>query len=369
MLGYLFLLALFLLLFLLCFCFGLSEWLHPRDQYPIAVDVQYVREENYFGTAFRAKMLEWLRISPRVEPQPSDAAGNVQAVFQTPAGERICVLAGGCAAQAAECNNLIYCEGDIRLAENTAFHKEMYIAGNFRSGASVNLQSVAADGHIVLGLNNEVARWLDSSRTILLRSGTTVGSRISAANSIEMEPNVLAKSLYAPLIFTSRYGSTSEFALSTGSQSKLHGLATSPSPALANAVEIRGARLSPDTWLVAGDMKLHDGESVRGNIIVQGTLRSGQSCCFDGSVKAQRIELGAQNMVSGNLVSDGAALLGEGTQVSGNIAAETDILLRVGTRVGTRARLAAVSAGRDVTLEANVAVCGKIVAGRKVLTS
>ena len=69
-----------------------------------------------------------------------------------------------------------------------------------------------------------------------------------------------------------------------------------------------------------------------------------------------------------NVFSESDVEVGESTFVGRNVAAETDIVLRTGVRVGRPEALAAVSAGREVRIEPNVAVCGKLMAGRSVMT-
>src|SRR3990172_10237273 len=75
MLGYFSLVLLFLALLSLSFYFGVREWLRPRDDSPLPVDVEYVRQENYFGLSFRAHLEEWLKAAPVSHDSgpPSDA--------------------------------------------------------------------------------------------------------------------------------------------------------------------------------------------------------------------------------------------------------------------------------------------------------
>ena len=117
-----------------------------------------------------------------------------------------------------------------------------------------------------------------------------------------------------------------------------------------------------------GNLELRPGARVDSNLVVQGTLRSGAHCRFSADVKAGCVELGPDNRISGNLVSGGTLEIGESGQVGESVVAERDILLRAGVRVGGAGRQAVVSAGRDVKMEANVAVCGKVAAGRAVVT-
>jgi hypothetical protein len=85
-------------------------------------------------------------------------------------------------------------------------------------------------------------------------------------------------------------------------------------------------------------------------------------------VKAARVKLGGRNRVQGNLVSDGSLDVGEASFVEKNVAAGSNIRLRSGARVGQADRLVAISAGGELILEENVAVCGKAAAGLWIRT-
>ena len=95
MLGYLALLTLFLLLFSLCFFFGIREWLRPRDATPLPVDADYVRAENFFGASFREKMREWLKTA---RPLPLHGARSVflRTVLEKPEGGEVLVMSEDC---------------------------------------------------------------------------------------------------------------------------------------------------------------------------------------------------------------------------------------------------------------------------------
>ena len=121
------------------------------------------------------------------------------------------------------------------------------------------------------------------------------------------------------------------------------------------------------TWLVRSDLELPAGSRVESSLVVKGYLRTGPGCRFTEAVKAARVKLGPRNIVRRGLMSGGALEIGESGFVGGNVAAETDILLCAGVRVGVPGALTVVSAGGEVRMERNVAVCGKVAAGRTVV--
>lgn len=365
MLGYLILFLTFILLFGLSFYFAFREWLRPEDNAPIPVDVEYVRVENYFGTSFRAKMQEWLESAKHLEPS-EPLKPPVEAVLEKANGERILLLSGGKFGGGREYEELLCSDGDLEIADRSVFQREIYSRGKVETGAAVRLQALASDRDVTLGLDNDVSRWVDAAGKIWLRRGTVIHSRASSQESIQLDVGIQAQSLYAPLIFTAGYkplaGYTApeEEALQAVTEAR-EGLGIAGLPSTV-------ARLAADTLLVRGDLELKPGSRVDSNLIVQGKLRSGPDCAFIGDVKASAVELGPRNAVSRNLVSGSTVQAGEFCRVAKAVVAETDILLGTGTRVGQPGKLAVVSAGREVKLEQDVAIWGKVSAGTAITT-
>ncbi|MGH9786089.1 MAG: hypothetical protein ACRD88_18115 [Terriglobia bacterium] len=369
MLGYLLLLLLFFLFFSLSFYFGVREWRRPCDAVPLPMDVEYVRVENYFGQSFRAKMREWLAEAQPDGAPARDLAGSARVL--TPGGEHVLTLAGGRFESRHGREEIVYSEEDLTLGGDSVFRREIYCQRRLETEAGVKLQSVAADGDLILGAANDVARWVDAQGSIAIGSGTVVRSRVSSLASIALEREVTARSLYAPRIVTKYGAAAPDPAANPGEAEPLL-----QAPASANDSEtvppylegLRCSRLEQRTWLVQGDLDLPPGSRVEGNLVVQGTLTADSDCLFAGDVKAARVKLGDRNRVQGNLVSNGSLDAGEASFVEKNVAAGRDIRLRSGARVGRADRLAAISAGGEIILEENVAVCGKAAAGRWIRT-
>lgn len=364
-LGYLCLLLLFFLFFSASFYFGFREWRRPWDAVPLPMDVEYVRVENYFGQSFRAKMREWLAAAQPDGAPTQELAGSTRVL--TPGGEHMLTLAGGRFESRNGREEIVYSEEDLTLAEGSVFRREIYCRGTLQTEAGVQLQSIAADGDMVLGAANDVARWVDAQGNITIRSGTVVHSRVSSLQSIALEREVTAQSLYAPRIVTA------EFRPNLNPGVGPEGDGPPPIPDAQSDVPpylegVRCSRLEQRTWLVQGDLDLPPDSRVEENLVVRGTLTSGLACLFRGDVKAARVQLGARNRVQGNLVSDGSLDVGETSFMEKNVAAGSDIRLRSGARVGRADRLAAISAGGEIILEESVAVCGKVAAGRWIRT-
>jgi len=276
------------------------------------------------------------------------------------------LLPAGALPQGQEHDELIYCEGNLALADRSAFHREICCRGTFASGFGALLQAVAADGEAVLGEETEVSRWVDARGRVLLKRGSTVRSRVSSLESIELEPQASAQSLYAPLVFTSGY---QPFPDGVAGEAVASPIPASVSAPMWEPARVPGAvftRMTPDTWLVRGDLNLPAGTRLAEKLVVQGELRSGADCYFASDIKAADVIAGPRNHFLGNVVSEDGVELGEGGVVTGNVVAETAILLCAGVRVGREGRPVVVNAGGEVRMKPNVAVHGKIAAVRAV---
>ncbi len=373
--GYLVLLLLFFLFFSVSLYFGYQEWRHPIDAVPLAMDVDYVRIENYFGRSFRAKMREWL-----AEALPDGVAAGDSTTAErrtTPSGEHLLLLPGGRVGNEEGREEIICSAGDLSLAEGAMFHREIYCRGQLETESKVSLQSVAADGNVYLGTDNDVARWVDAHGTITIRNGAVVGSRVSSLVSIELERWVSARSLYAPRICTPSRGAylDSRGAMESEDASSIVGgkprAGGNSSDAKGKPKFLEGVRctlLAPGTWLVQADLNVPPGSRVEDNLIVKGALTTGSRCVLSRDVKATRLLLGERNHALGNLTAEGRLEVGAGSFVARNITAESDVRLATGVRVGRPESLAAVSATGEIVLEQDVAVCGKLSAGRWIRT-
>ena len=369
MLGYFALLLLFLLCFSGSFYWGLREWLRPWDDAPLPIDVEYVRVENYLGASFRAKMQQWLAAAhPNGAVTPDSP---VRLRLGPPPGQRLLTLPAGRFESQHEHDELVYCEGDLALAGGSIFHKEIYCRGNFETEASVRLRAVAADGDVILGADNHVERWVDAQRKVFLRSGSVIGSRVSSLESVELERRVSVQSVYAPLIVTPGYHPIPNGAASPELEAAPAMPATPAGTTPALPPYLEGSRcspLAPDTWLVQGDLNLVSDSRVECNLVVKGSLHSGSDCYFAGDLKAAGVKLGSRNQVLRNLVSEGSLEVGEASFLAQSVVAETNMRLGPGVRVGRPDSPGVVSAGGEVVLEENVAICGKATARRGIRT-
>ena len=367
MFGYLFLVLLFLSLLSVSFYFAVREWLRPGDDAPLPVDIEYVRQENYFGLSFRARVGEWLRAA-----SATHTAALPVPVSGQPNGQPIHVLERDFVREEEQCQEIVYSEADLRLAPRAVCRKEGYCRGNFVSESGMQLQAVAADGGADLGASGFVSGWVDAHASIRLQQGTTVHGRVTSLESIELAQEVSVQYLFAPLIFTSGYRAVSDSF--NGPQPATWPLPRSPEHDDKNDSPppfIQGSRcirLAADTWLVRGPLTLPAGTQVTCKLVVQGILSTESDCSFASDVKASEVRLGPRNRVLGNLVSGGALQIAEAGVVGKNVVADGDILLSAGVRVGNLRRLVVVSSGAEVRLGRNVAVHGKIVAGRAVFT-
>jgi predicted acyltransferase (DUF342 family) len=311
-------------------------------------------------------MRQWL-----AESEPNGVAAENAAISSsriTPGGEEVLVLPGG-RLRGEPADKIVFSKGDLIITQGSIISREIFCEGSLACEERVQLQSAAADGTLELGEASEVARWVDANGKIVIRSGALVRSRASSLTVIELEQNVRVQSLYAPMMFSGRLSDVIDAQTADEASAPVapsDGMAhEKPPPYLSGS---RCTRLAPGTWLVQANVNLPARTLVDENLIVKGTLVSQSDCAFLRDVKAAELRLGPRNQVQGNLTAEGSVLIGEGSTIERNIAAGADVRLASRSRVGRPNSLAAVSAGGEVVLEANVMICGKAIAGQWVRT-
>lgn len=217
--------------------------------------------------------------------------------------------------------------------------------GDLHLGQGAVLRAGLVSGDIILDPGSSVLRWLHGCRTVYLRRGSTVHNRLSADQSIVLEPGCVFQRMHAPVILAledprlpARDGST------TGTMPELErNLRASaiPSPA-ANESRLFAAR---PRMRIRGDFVLPAGESLCANVIATGEFHIERGACFFGSAKSYRdtvLEAGAR--VYGSIACGGTAYLGANSFLSGPLLAETDVHLSAESCVGKPDSLTTIAA-------------------------
>jgi hypothetical protein len=203
------------------------------------------------------------------------------------------------------------------------------------------LRAAVGRSDITLGKDSGVLRWLHADGGIYLRRGSSAYGRLSAGQSIRMEPGCGFQRMHAPSILTVDAGQDGDC---VSVPSTAHVCETSEDAQHLPADRGEVFASSRPRLRVKGNFVLAPGETLNANVITTGELQFGAGARLFGSVKSYRgAELEEGSCVHGSIVCGGTLRLGPRSFVTGPIMAEGDVLVARGCRVGEPDALTTIS--------------------------
>ncbi|HDP69748.1 MAG TPA: hypothetical protein ENN38_02940 [Actinobacteria bacterium] len=429
MLDYLPLFLIFAGILFLCFVPAFVEYLWPRDDKPLAIDLSMELDERYFAHSFR-KILEpaftegrkdyvlgdnqkpvWLRDFPvlktylkmhRAEEEIWLAEGDIK----VPAG--------------SEFDWILIVDGNFSTEEDCTFKKELFVKGDGFIGQSNNLRCVTATGKLKLEKGTLVDGWIDSDKDVDISKDCEIRSRAASGKTVWIEKGSKffrlageefvvggdgmvktkskVKEIVLPVIrwtkemdglvkenFEGKNLSEIKVLLEEKFGQGIPGILIfrrarildlikpltkmksqqKPEFLKDNKVWIQGA----ESVLVKGDIAISEGETVPYNIIVKGDLTSHADVVFQGGLHATGdIFIGDRNRIMGSIVGAEKVILGMDTVVENCVDTEKDIFVRKGVTIGTEKRGGGLAAGGKVYLEEGVLGRYKVYAEKGIQT-
>lgn len=220
-------------------------------------------------------------------------------------------------------------------------HADIYSARDLRVGEGSVIRAAQSEGDIRLGRNSTVLRWGHAGGSIHLHAGCTSYGRLSALDSILLEPGTSFEHMHAPLITTAE--PDPEVEPSLGGRARARGFSRAGSDQRSTE-GIGDVLRSHSRVRVDGDFLLPAGETSIGNVIATGSVRLGSQSKLLGSVKSYQdmfVEEGAR--IEGSIICGGTLRLGSNCFVAGPVMAERDVVVSRGVSVGTSGGLTTLS--------------------------
>jgi predicted acyltransferase (DUF342 family) len=228
---------------------------------------------------------------------------------------------------------------------------DVYAGDTLELGEGAALRAAFAIGDIILGENSSVLRWLHSQAGILLKAGSTVYGRLSAAQSIALASGCSFQRVNAPQILTLGTRELDDTAALSNVNPHFVSVTGDADPADANEkqrLEFPDARaFGLSRRRIHGDFVLPADEILAENIIATGEVRIGSSAHLSGSIKGYKdvvVEEGAS--VRGTVVSERSVRLDARCFVAGPIMAETGVAIGEGSQIGEPSSPTTVSSPR-----------------------
>lgn len=202
------------------------------------------------------------------------------------------------------------------------------------------LRAATGSGDILLGKNSVVLRWLHADGCIHLQRGSTAYGRLSAGQSIRLEPGCGFQHMHSTQIVTVDVDAARSVPCGLHICKTLEDTVL---PADANDVFTS----SRQRIRVRGNFDLPAGETLNANIIATGELHFGVGARLFGSAKSYKDTILEEDAcVHGSIVSGETVHLGPRCFVAGPLMAEADVLMAHGSRVGEPDALTTISSSR-----------------------
>ncbi|HDP70066.1 MAG TPA: hypothetical protein ENN38_04565 [Actinobacteria bacterium] len=415
MINYLFLVLLFMGLVFLCFLPALIEYLRPKDDKPLAINLSMELDERYFAHSFRG-ILEpafsgvekdlvlkdeqkpgWLQKFPVLKThlmmhRDKEEIWLAEGDIKVPAGSKF--------------DRILIVNGNFSTEENCSFEKELFVKGDSFIGQNNVLQCISATGKLKLEENVLVRGWIDADEDVYISKGCKIKSRAASGKIIwiakESQLSRLAgeefvvggdgmvktkskvKEIVLPIIrwtkemdaiIKENFKSKNLFEIKELFKEKFNedipemlffrrarvlnfieplvkmNEKQKPGFLKDNKVWMQGG----ESVLVKGNVTISEGENVPYNIIIKGKLTSQADVVFQGGLHATKdVFLGDRNHVVGSVVSDDKVVLGMDTVIENCVDAEKDIFIRKGVTIGSEKRGGGLAAGGKIYLQEGV---------------
>jgi hypothetical protein len=343
------------------FLFARSAWQRLRGAGEAAIDLNYVRRDNWLAQAFRHELREWTAAKPL----------ETHSGFQLYQANRDRLIeTRQTKPNSREHNHDLYSfQDDVQGPAGSVFLRELNAERNARFGAGCRLQAVTARGSLELGPKCEVKRWADADGEVVLGAETKVGSRVTSRYAIRVNAGAGAKLVSAPSITTEGF-EVSYFdraAVPARGAIQFPMITRDDSGGLPGPERSRLLLMEENGILHEGDLHFTLPVEIRCRLVVRGSFSCPAGSLIHHDIKAEGgIKIGGGSLVAGNLAAGGNLALFDGCRFEGVLHAGGDILLATGVRgVARKERVAAYAAG-TAYLESNVAIEGKVAAGESV---
>jgi hypothetical protein len=243
------------------------------------------------------------------------------------------------------------------IPASTLVEADVCADSTLRLGEGSALRAARGASDIILGENSVVLRWLHADGSIHLRPRSTAYGRLSAGQSIWLEPCCVFEHMHAPQILTLDSDRDDAAQRDPGNgPSKAHICQTHLCQAREDTKEIvQPAALdgsdaftsSRKRLRVQGDFVLSAGETLNANVIATGEIRLGRGAHLFGTAKSYKDAVIAEDAcVHGGIVCGETVWLGPRSFVAGPVLAEVDVFIARGTRVGEPHALTTISSCR-----------------------
>jgi len=403
----LFLIQLILLgLIVLPFLPGMREIFNPRDDKPLAINMEYTKDPRYFETSFK-KMIR------RTIPEPMPGIHHVRLSKKEVAEV---ISSSKIFPENISVPHVVYLHGRLASGSSVRFEKEVYATGDITLGKDNLMRAMASDGDITLGDGSRVMRWVGTSGSITAGENCDLGIKAACdgnivvgrgstfrslfASNVTIPRNIVSGEPFGPPLpeptkrdkkkswslfkpfrveandtvnedietrrsvivgenATVRGNISTRRTLTIGRGAKIHGdIFAEKRIEIEEGARVYGSIVCLDEILIGPNVEVqHVDKNI--HIIARENLEVGPGCLIKGSIKSNgRAVFEESTIVDGNIFAEGSIYLGRNMTVQENVFSQETVAVSPGVVVGHPGTVKSLISKKGISLYEGVTIYG-----------
>lgn len=333
----LFLTILFIVLILIPFIPVIIEIINPKGLKQQFIDMDYIKDINYFEKSFSNNLLNNLGKDPK--------NGMVEIVLSKK--ELVEITDSKVIPPDKTISHIIYVKGDLETGPNIKFEKEIFVSGNVIFGENNIIRAVVSKNEITFLKKTRLVRWAGSEKNIIVHENCNLGIKTSCEGKMEIGSGCKFRYIYGKPIVTRESSIHTE----VSDLSKENNQFTNKNEEIKNS-----------TWFIDNkQLSIPPYTIIEKNLVLTGGLYISQGCFVTGSVKTHgKIFLEDNVTMQGDIFSDSDIIIGKNCVINGNIFTQKTVIIHEGTQVSKNYEIKTILGKKKVELSNNVTIYGSV---------
>jgi predicted acyltransferase (DUF342 family) len=309
---------------------GFIELFRPKDEKPLALNMNFSKDYKYFGRSFQKILENGLGTKRMTEP------GEYTLMLSKP--EKVRVVERERVSDQKTIDEILYVLADFASGSDAEFRKEIYVRGSCKIGDRNTLRALYCEGDLVIGEGTAVIRWVDGDRDIEIKEGCRLGVSVASPMRLAVARHCSFSRMFGLPILTYR--------------AKLPEIP--PDIQVKNIsdttiVITREEIILPPRTNISNDIVTHQRIVFRGKSFAKANIKSYRDIIIE---EGSRVE--------GNLFSERNVVIEAGCTITGNIFSQGQVKIGNAVQVGQEGQIKSVIAKKGVLVEGNVTIYGYI---------
>jgi len=309
---------------------GFIELFRPKDEKPLALNMNFSKDYKYFGKSFQKILEDGLGTKHITEP------GEYTLMLSKP--EKVRVVERGRVSDQKTIDEILYVLADFTSGSDAEFRKEIYVRGSCKIGDRNTLRALYCEGDLVIGEGTAVIRWVDGDRDIEIKEGCRLGVSVASTKRLAVARHCSFSRMFGLPILTYK-------AKLPEILSEIRVKNISDTTMVISKEEI----ILPPRTNISNDIVTHQRIVFRGKSFAKANIKSYRDIIIE---EGSRIE--------GNLFSERNVVIEAGCTITGNIFSQGQVKIGNAVQVGQEGKIKSVIAKKGVLVEGNVTIYGYI---------